>query len=131
MRVSAKEAAKRTRERLKKVLPDCKFSIRTDGSTIYLSLMEAPFEAMENDHDGYEQVNHYLLTKYESFEEFDKGQDGCRNRLTPECWEVLRVATLTAMIDREDHSEPQVDCFYCNFYVEVAVGRWDRPFRKR
>jgi len=131
-----KEIAKEIRTALKKEMPDTKFSVRVNGGDeIVISLMEAPFDIFTNQKNpNYDQINHYTLTKYDSYEDYNFADTHPINDLynfpilTKEAWETLRKATLIANDYREDRSEPQVDYFDCNFYLSIEVGKYNKPY---
>lgn len=125
--ILAKEAAKKIRERIKKEIPDCKFSIRMEGvDSIHISLMETPFDVFtDTPNKGYLQINHYGLLRHESYDDYFQAT------LTPQSWAILRKATQIASEYRVDNSDSQIDYFDCNFYLNVEVGKWDKPFKNK
>ena len=124
-KLSRKEIAALVRDLLKKEIPHCKFSVTTKGFSgggeITIALMEAPFEALTEKaseyerRDQYVQVNHYYI-----------GND---ERLSLEARVVLQRA-LTALLHYHfDESDSQIDYFFCNFYIDMSVGKWKKPFK--
>ena len=36
----------------------------------------------------------------------------------------------TALKDHWDESDVQTDYFHCNFYLNMAIGKWDKPYKQ-
>ena len=131
--LTTKEIAKRVRAYLKKQFPDCKFSVRakyfSGGSELSIALMGAPFEAFLENPVGYAQLNHFtLLHDYPDYD--NPNAPLCNGRkLTREAWELLRDVTKFALSFNRDDSEPMLDYYDTNFYFDLSIGRWDKPFK--
>lgn len=139
------EIAKLVRAKLKEQYPACKFSVTVEkysgGCSMSVRLMAAPFAAIATpDPDKipnraltwgveqamkswqnladrqHHQVNHYYI------------QDDYY--MTEEAKEVLGAATKLANSFNYDDSDSMIDYFHTNFYLHVAIGKWDKPFTK-
>ena len=135
------EVAKLVREQLKKEFPACKFSVTcksfSGGSSLTIALMVAPFSVFAKDTDtngnreegDYAQLNHYQLCHA-----YDYGSPpGVCNGvfLTPEAWRVLSRAVEIGQAQNWDNSDIQTDYFDVNYYFDIEVGKWDKPFQVR
>ena len=58
------------------------------------------------------QVNHYWLDK----------------QFSGEALEYLEKAKKILIADHWDQSDVQTDYFYCSFYINIDIGRWDKPY---
>lgn len=126
--------AKDVRAQLKKEFPACKFSVTIDrfsgGQSMTVALMEAPFAVFANlntsigyTHNGdYAQLNHMWMR--------DPGKEYINNGyyLTPKSWKVLAKAIEIANKKNWDRSEIQTDYFDVNYYFDLEIGKWNRPF---
>lgn len=133
-----KQIAKEIRIELKKQFPDCKFSVAKEsysmGQSLHLSLMSAPFEAVQSmtDINGNLHEKYYFkLNQYQLKSDFDENRNICNGiKLTQKAWEVLKKATEIANKDNWDNSELQTDYFDVNYYFHLEIGKWDKPFIK-
>lgn len=137
---TTKDICATIRESLKKEIPQCKFSVIGDnysmGRSINVALMEGPFDVFNPTYtpnqnwDGklYAQVNHYQLR-----DEWKDNSNGQNNGayLTKECWEVMKKATEITSREHWDKSDIQSDYFNCNFYIHMAIGKWNKPYIKK
>ena len=121
------DIAKDVRKQLKERFPGCTFSVTVRSSrSLTVALMAAPFQPFMDACDGYAQLNHYTIQRA-----YDDGrQAGTSNgyRLTPEAWQVLSEATRIANAENWDRSDSQFDHFDVNYYFDLAIGKWDKPF---
>lgn len=121
--LSTAEIAKRVRKYLKQRFPNCKFSVRTKhfagGSEIQVALMKAPFRAFQDEQIQYEPINHYVLLR---------SADNPGSFLTDDAYNVLREVALFILSYHRDDSAPEVDYFDINFYFDLSIGRYDKPF---
>jgi len=141
--LSTKDIAKIIRQRLKKEFPECKFSVRcryfSGGSEITISLMESDFEVFNRDYrqnrngrfyteDDYKyaQLNHYVFLRH-GFDDVDGYNNGMY--LTRKAWNVLKRVVEMANGYRYDDSDAQIDYFDTNFYLDLEIGKWDKPFK--
>lgn len=114
---STKEIAKILREYVKRVYPDHKFSVTTSyfsgGSSIRVALMSAPYEALL---DGTKQrgLNDYYL-------EQDRG-------LSPQALRVMQDVNRLIKSYRYSDCDGMIDYFDTNFYYDLAIGKWNKPF---
>lgn len=115
--LSTKDIAQRIREYVKTSYPDCKFSITTHYasmcSEIRVALMSGPYAALTNgkDHKG---VNQYHVER-------DK-------ELTDWARAVLLDVNDCIRSYHYDDCDGMIDYFNVNFYYDLAVGKWDKPY---
>jgi hypothetical protein len=119
--------------------PNCKFSVtKRHHSSISISLMTAPFDVFSTpdvdkipmsrcgdtisimDHwaslptKGNLGVNHYYIA--DSFMLTDKAKDLFTN-----------IVNFVKSFNYDD-SDAMTDYFDTNFYLDVSIGKWDKPF---
>ena len=137
---SVKDIAVTVRQNLKAEFPDCKFSVTVkDGRSLNVALMGAAFKIFEkdvdvygNNIDGKSSLNHYYL-KHQYAEQchYHTGQivHRCNGGvfLTAKAWDMLIRVCEIANAENWDESDSQVDYFNCNYYLNVRIGKWDRP----
>jgi hypothetical protein len=122
------DTAKEVRKQLKQKYPACKFSVTIEkysgGQSMTVALMAAPFAVFENgsNPDGYAQLNQYTLrNEYAT----DRNCNGAQ--LTEQAWNVMKDTDKIASADNWDNSDSQIDYFDVNYYLHLAIGKWDRP----
>lgn len=115
--LSTKDIAQRIREYVKTSYPDCKFSITTHYasmcSEIRVALMSGPYAALANgkDHKG---VNQYYVERDEELTDWARA--------------VLIDVNDCIRSYHYDDCDSMVDYFDVNFYYDLAVGKWDKPY---
>jgi hypothetical protein len=106
---------------LKKQYPECKFSISTspylEGKWMIVTLVSAPFDAFLDPTRASHYVNYYKIEESKV--------------LTDEAKEILIFTTDIATKFNFRDSDERIDYFHANFYLEIMVGRWNKPFLKR
>lgn len=128
--------AKMVRAELKRKYPACKFSVTIErysgGQSLYLSLMEAPFEVAFGQYnlddkrlpfDGYSQLNEKRF-----FQPYAEGKNNGLI-LTVSAWEALSYATECASSFNFNDTDSMTDYFHVRFYLHVSVGKHDKPFK--
>ena len=144
------EIAKDVRAQLKKQYPACKFSVTVEkysgGQSLTIALMSAPFDAIlkygspdpctyefiesTNPDRGYAQLNHYAFN--ENYAANSRPIPGWNNgcQLSRDAWTCMSdVYKFSSSFNYSD-SDPQIDYFSVNFYLHLAIGKWDVPFKK-
>jgi hypothetical protein len=130
-----KVIAKEVRQNLREHYPSCTWQVRisrfSGGQAMSVTLMTAPFEAFARDTDlagnevkGYAQLNQY---------QFLQPTDDYLNNgvyLTPEAWECMSAAYGIANKENWNHSRPEEDYYDVNYWLDLNIGQWDKPFRK-
>lgn len=115
--LSTKDIAQRIREYVKTSYPDCKFSITTHYasmcSEIRVALMSGPYAAIVTGAD-HVQINQYHIERDE--------------RLTDWARAVLLDVNDCIKSYHWDDSDGMIDYFDVNFYYDLAVGKWDKPY---
>jgi len=107
-----------------------KASLAVDNhSTLVLNIKSGPWDIIENanavsrehaefrnetayEHKGYIQVNNYHY----------------REQYTGDVLKFFEEVIPLMNVGNFDKSDPQTDYFHCGWYVDVNVGRWDRPY---
>lgn len=137
-----KEIAVLFRGYVKKHWPNCRFSVRSTYNSIDISLVSAPFSPWANLEDvkikqeiafrkqnnpyydpvttigkGYMEVNHYYIDD---------------SLLLANAGKVL-FKDISAFIQSYnfDRSDTQSDYFHVNFYLTLAIGKWNKPFSQK
>lgn len=115
--LSTKDIAQKIREYVKAVYPDCKFSVTTHYasmcSEIRVALMSGPYAALANgkDHKG---VNQYYVERDEDLTDWARA--------------VLIDVNDCIRSYHYDDCDSMIDYFDTNFYYDLAVGKWDKPY---
>lgn len=141
--MTSAELSREIKKRLDAAAPQCKWSVTksdySGGRSVKVALMAAPFAVFADEQDehgatakrdGYAQLNHYSFrpTNARNVE-----VDGyCSNgvRLTAKAWKVLKMADQIANARNYDNSDPMTDYFDVNFYFDLHVGKWNKPFEQ-
>lgn len=143
MNTDINEIAKQTRETLKKEFPNCNFSVTlhkySGGRTMTITLMNADFEALKGEDEA--QLNSYqLMETFErrsgtqivnnEWEEIPEGYALCNGALVSrKAWEVLHRAAEVGNSENWDNSDSQSDYFDVNYYLDINIGKWNKPFQ--
>lgn len=110
----SKEEVAQKRVELKRALPEFKLSVRrVRHSSISVDILEGPI-AMLPEGKSYESVNQYYIDEHYADQ--------------PQVREVLK--TIYNVLSR-DQRELVYDLDYGsvpNFYVNMSIGRWDKPY---
>lgn len=154
LQYSTTDIASIVRKQLKQRFPNCKFSVTSKyyagGSSICLSLMKADFKIIREAKDwpqdeietymskGYTMQDIESLNKptYHQLNQFTLKDDWNPNSwcngtfLTEKAHNVLREAI--GMLDKYNwnNSDSQTDYYDVHFYMDVEIGRWDKPFEE-
>lgn len=98
---------------LKKVMPkDWKYSLAVrHHSTIVLTIRSAPVDLIAI--NKYRQINPYHLADH----------------FTGELLETIKKIIAALNIDNHDRSDSMSDYFDVGHYVDVSLGRFDKPFQ--
>lgn len=113
------EISKRIRLYVKEKYPTCTFSVLTSyfsgGSSISVYLMSANFAAIkENCTEKYLQVNHFYVEE--------------DTRLTERAIAVMVDVNEYIKSFNFSDCDGMIDYFHVNFYYDLSVGKWDKPF---
>ena len=114
----APEVVELVRNWLKETYPRYKFSVRRENyNSIYITLMQADFEAFtrESGVRTYADVNHYRIER--------------ETTLTQKARDVMRNVCAFVMSYNFDDSDPMTDYFHTNFYLNMSVGTYKKPYR--
>jgi len=142
-RLSTKEIAKRVREYCKKFKP-WKFSVTSDPTQITVRLTAGPREAIKemgyynkrtgefekHENKNYSQLNHFTFMR-NGYHTETNVPDGYNNGaiLTEEVWEMFCDILNYLNSYHFDDSDPMIDYFDTNFYINMEIGKWDKPFK--
>lgn len=110
------ERVKEIRNQIKKEFPKFKFSIRRQHhSSVCVSIMSAPFDLIPDNEKKYEQVNEFYIKDH--------------YKETPETAKILsriyEIANFGNGVFVEDSDYGTVP----DFYVNISIGQWDKPFK--
>lgn len=112
--MTCKDIAANIRGYCKANFPLCKFSVTQDVYSINIAIMEAP-QSIMFDNSEYSQINHYSIKDSERLTDYGK--------------KVLSGICNYATTFNYDDSDAMIDYFDTNFYLNIAVGKWNKPFR--
>lgn len=142
-----KEIAQNVRKVLKQQYPECKFSVTIErysgGQSMDIRLMVAPFDVFVEPninlvplHQRDRQPDSETLKYWK--DEIERGHYQVNNyyikdsyRLTEKAKEVMIFANKLAESFNFDDSDGMIDYFHTNFYLHLAIGKWDKPFVKQ
>ena len=140
--LTTKDISKLVRKELKALYPDCKFSITTDYNQINVCLMSAdntPFEIDNN-------IDYNLLACRDNWRNAEQLQNDFESIRRESYLQVNHFHIKTASLLNEkskelftmikdildsfnfNDSDCYTDYFHSNFYVNLAVGKWDKRF---
>lgn len=114
---TTKEVAAEIRAYVKRAYPDCKFSITTHYasmcSSISVVLVSGPYEALKDGKTRHD-VNYFYVERDD----------------------ILTDWARALMIDLNDYiksfrfsdCDSMIDYFHVNFYYDLGVGKWDKPY---
>lgn len=116
---TTKEIAQIIRTYLKEAYSDCKWSVRyssySGGSSIHVSLMEAPYCVFKDENKTHGSINHYHFDRDENY--------------IPKAHAMLKDVLAFIESYHYDDSDGMIDYFCTNFYYDLSVGTWDKPFK--
>lgn len=129
--LNTKEITKILRDAIKIMYPLCKFSVSFDsfsgGSSIDISLMEAPYNVFVSDEAI---TKHYIdgTTKISKHIQMNHFYIENESRITEQC--KLMFEDINSLIKsyRFDDSDGMIDYFHTNFYYDLNIGRWNKDF---
>jgi hypothetical protein len=109
------ERVKEIRNKIKQGFPKFKFSItREHHSTVNIDILESPIDLLPDKEKKYEQVNcYYIREHYENY---------------PEIKDILLKINDIAN-DGVKYHETGDYGFQPSFYVNISIGRWDKPLK--
>ncbi len=111
-----KEYAAQIRRDLKERFPDLKFSVKCDGNSIGIALMQAPKTVFTGEFSEAKcrQIGDWRIQESEVLNSYGK--------------EILLGMKEVVKKYHWNESRPEIDFFLCSFYYNLSVGRWDKPF---
>lgn len=117
IRLTTKEITAKIREYVKKAYPDCKFSVTfssySGGSSIHVALVSGPYEALR-ENVKHIQVNHYYIER--------------EDRLTDWAKAVIMDVNDVIKSYRFSDCDSMIDYFDVNFWYDLDVGKWNKPY---
>lgn len=120
--LSIKEVTRLIREGLRLMFPTMKYSVSfstySGGSSIHVTLMEAPFDPFADDQyreHGHLQVNQFHID--------------ADDRLTDRAKDTMKKVNELIKSYQWDDSDGMIDYFDVNFYYNINIGKWDKPFK--
>ena len=147
--------SKAIRKELKDKLPNCKFSVTKEtysgGQSISINLMSANFNPFNELNDEIiekikDNCRHSFGSNWESMVEqsIENYKRETKERfhttinqyyikddisLSEKAMEVMTKALKIANSYNFNDSDSQIDYFHTNFYLNLAIGKWDKPFQ--
>lgn len=113
-----KMIAKEIRKELKEdeITKNCKWSVKSSVRNISVTLISGPEEAFVDPETDYVDVNQYWIKAKKD------------DRLTS--WaESTIIAALDIVQDYQLHDcDSSIDYFHVNFWLDISIGRWDKPY---
>lgn len=117
-KLSIKEVAARVKYYAKQRWPKFKFSVRTQyysgGASIHLTLLSGPVTAIIGDRE-------YISTCGDL--------KGYENEISNEVYNVVNDVCDYMRSYNYDNSDVMTDYFSVNFYTDINIGRWDKPYQ--
>lgn len=111
------EKAAQIRKRLKEEFPEIKFSVALGSGkySLYVSILKSPYEfrPVDDEHREYVDVNQYWI---------DSERFGYRNV------DILKRIIAICNDGNWDRSDVMTDYFDVGWYLNLYIGRWDKPF---
>ena len=108
------EDVKVIRENIKKSFPSkdgWKISVtKHHCTTIVVAIMQSP---KKYNFEGYVQVNHYYIEKDSNFTDEQKS--------------VLKKLVEIISKKHWDKSDIMTDYFHCAFFIQLYIGKWNKP----
>ncbi len=124
-----KQLAKDLRTELKTKYPQYKFSVTVENyNALYVCLMAGPVSPFADGYqgEGYQQLNHYYLEHYAQSYPYENANGF---RLTDDALAMLKDVTEIANRENWDESDSQSDYFHCNYYFNLHIGKFDKPYQ--
>jgi hypothetical protein len=122
--ISALEV-KEIRKELKKQFPKYKFSVRKEAYSVEVSILSSDLDFQSNFPEGesYLQVNQYYIN--------DMWPTRLANDLN-KIYSIIKSAPSKAVGGEEwyDNSDSMIDYFDTAFYINMSVGRWNKPYEQ-
>ena len=109
----SKEQVKSVRDNLKS-FKGYKFSVtRSHYSSINVAILSAPYELRDDITREHEQVNQYHIDSRDNIEAID---------FLNSVYDIVNAGNY-------NNSDVQSDYFDVGFYVNISIGRYDKPFQ--
>jgi len=106
----SKEEVKEKRQLIKKAFPNLKFSITCKNySVLDVAIVEGDIDFKEE----YKQINHFYI-----------GDSSYSNEINEVLQSIKDIATKGQATEVEDGDYGTVP----NFYLHLAIGKWNRPY---
>ena len=139
-----KDIAQLFRAYTKKHWPQCRFSVTSTHSSISVCLVSAPFSAwadLTTDEAKREIERKRLEYHYYDPETTIKSGQMSVSHYNRHIEECLLLSPVAKVLFRDiaaflqsynfDYSDSQTDYFHTNFYLDLAVGKWNKPFTQK
>jgi len=108
--MTTKEKVAAIRTELNNEFPEVKFSVRKkDYNGVSIDILSAPYALIDED---YEQVNHYYVNEH---------YEGKAKEVLSKVCEIAQKQVGGYRETSDYGSQP-------DFYINVSVGRWNKPF---
>jgi hypothetical protein len=115
MAYMSQEHKKKIAVELKKVVPKTwKYTLSVEHhSKIVMNIKEGPKELLEDRTEGYNNIYHGSIDR----------------KFKGELLETLKKIVAALNMDNYDNSDIMTDYFDVGHYVNINVGKWDKPFK--
>lgn len=138
--LTTKEIAAKIRAHLKKSYPLCKWSVTSESGHIFIALMQCPFSPWCDLED--EQVQRRIAYAMERFPLFghpsyyiEKGYRTLSHHhieselcLSEEAKKLFQEVFEYTQDYNYNHSDSYTDYFDVGFYLDLSIGKWNKPF---
>jgi hypothetical protein len=127
-----KEEAAVVRKDLKKAFPEIKFSVRIrHHSNLDVAIMEGPYDfavrhykdacAVDRERpENLVDVRDHFTVNYHHVDKHGHSHPDIYQKIINIC-----------MKEHWDKSDIMTDYFHCAFYFNLAVGKWDKPYKRK
>lgn len=124
-----KEIAKLLKEKLKGY--DIKWTLAVDNySTIVMNINKGSIDFIKNyndTEDGQPRIRNGYEVKAEDYISVNQYQ--IESWFTGKAREILEIANACLNLNNYDNSDPMTDYFDKGHYVDINIGRWNKPYQ--
>ena len=144
------EITKLIRQQLKEEFPKCKFSITQGQKSIHISLIKSNFKVLQKfielsndaiynytEYYGNRTLaeleclvtsTHFSLGHFHYNDVYNANNWSNGTFLTEQGFDMFKRISMIANQYNWDNSDIQTDYFDVNFYLNLSIGKWDKPF---
>jgi hypothetical protein len=106
-----------------------------NSSTLTLTIAEGSIDFVQNyceniiEHKYYMNDADYVVAYVTKKQAIDVNEYYLDRAFSGKALEYLEKAKAIMYVDHWDKSDVQTDYFHCAFYVNINIGRWDKPYK--